>query len=663
MQEFEIFAEINQIDGYSYYRMVQEDYADYPSFTRGEYPVPFPPAAVFAESKRLGLFSAFRIGQGYPSRLPQINPEETPLHIDCFRFRYEDRGQFKGDARPGETYEEYRTRYYRELFAYQQQHPENVLLCIYGECDTGCPWPADRNFASREEAYQFFYDFVTNNPRATECANRVMHEMGLDWQRANVMIHGASNFAIPYYFAWGFPQVEIERGLGTSLNMQVSLGYLRGAWKQFGRKSHWGIDFSTHQPNYNQCNWYDENGIRIGGYSESFIERCWLYAWLGGAEYLLQEGSDYTHWTFSQDGSFRLSALGERAKAFADFTLRSGCPRGVPVCPAAVLLDYYNGYEHFSGCSWPRPSVWGNRLPANNTDLHIGNVFNAFYPGQSLTGQTDAVLNPDCPYRTRQEYRQMCQQGADLRHLELGHLVPSPSGDAVEVLWDNAALETMREYPVLIPAGSARLPEEVLEEYVAPGGTLAAAYNMLPKSVLAKLSAEQLPGKSTDWDYDRIRLADGTFSSDGQRYGFRRFSIPAGEVLACNSRDIPIVYRIPYQKGAVLLCTVPLGQELSGVELIGCWAEILRREVQLHYPVEFSSRGILQLAVNVLPDGELLLGLFNNTASPWSGEVKIKGREQVKASAVYPQAQPFDLQSATVEPFSAKIIRVSRVAG
>lgn len=257
----------------------------------------------------------------------------------------------------------------------------------------------------------------------------------------------------------------------------------------------------------------------------------------------------------------------------------------------------------------------------------------------------------------------MCQQGADLRHLELGHLVPSPSGDAVEVLWDNAALETMREYPVLIPAGSARLPEEVLEEYVAPGGTLAAAYNMLPKSVLAKLSAEQLPGKSTDWDYDRIRLADGTFSSDGQRYGFRRFSIPAGEVLACNSRDIPIVYRIPYQKGAVLLCTVPLGQELSGVELIGCWAEILRREVQLHYPVEFSSRGILQLAVNVLPDGELLLGLFNNTASPWSGEVKIKGREQVKASAVYPQAQPFDLQSATVEPFSAKIIRVSRVAG
>ncbi|NLZ63761.1 MAG: hypothetical protein GX902_08120, partial [Lentisphaerae bacterium] len=81
------------------------------------------------------------------------------------------------------------------------------------------------------------------------------------------------------------------------------------------------------------------------------------------------------------------------------------------------------------------------------------------------------------------------------------------------------------------------------------------------------------------------------------------------------------------------------------------------------YPVEFSSQGILQLAVNALPDGELLLGLFNNSALPWSGEVKVKGLVQAEASEVYPQAQPFDLRSATVEPFSAKIIRVSQAAG
>lgn len=669
MSNFTIIGELWQGSDYLSWRHEVQDVPDVPRLSTGEYPVKYPPHAVYEESRRLGLFSGFRIAADfYPStaRFDAACPETDLIQIDLLRSTTDF-------ARPenqalGIPYEEFAERYFNAAFDYALRHPGRVMLCGVGEIDSSHPWPRNRYFSSRQEALDFFKEKAFHC-RIGSCDPETLYAMlarrGLSFEQAGMMIHGACLFAIPYYFEWGFPYIEIERGLGGSLNMQVSLAYLRGAWKQYGRKAHWGIDFSTHQPNYNQCNWYDEEGRRVGGFSESLVFRCWVSSWFGGAEYLLCEGSDYTHWVFSRDGSFSLSDLGKAAQVFADLTLRSGIERGEPLAPAAVLLSYCNGYEQESGVHIMHPVVWGNCLPYNAQDLHIGNIFSEFFPGQEhISSRSEKVANPDCPYSTRQEYLAMQRNGVDLRSCEGGFLTPSPYGDSIEVLWDNAPMQVLREYPVLIPAGTAVLPENVLEEYVALGGTLAVSLCQLTGKMQEKLGIKSLSPLASDWDYDRISLVDNSFSSDGLRYGFARVEIPNARVLAVNSRKISLVYEVPFGQGKVLLCTVPYGQDISGSRLLGVWGNLIGREVLKHFPVAFDSRSGLEVAVNRI-NGGWLLALFNNTEKTWIGTLKMKAAcgPDAFGTELYPVEEKRVLTAGSwnesVEPFSVKILRIT----
>ncbi|HCG25103.1 MAG TPA: hypothetical protein DE060_00590 [Lentisphaeria bacterium] len=665
MKKFDIFGEIWQMSDYYYEKHMLSQNGDYPMPEPDGYPVPYPMRGIFERSKEEGLFSAFRIGGDFWPRdfkLKALDPDQQRIQIDMLRGTTDYKRPENAELQL--SYEDFAEHYCNAAIDFALAHPGRVMLCAVGEIDSSHPWPKDHCFRTRKEAYEFF-KYNCFHTKVGSCdpdtLYRHLKKRGLSPEQVNLMMHGACLFAIPYFFEWGFPHIEIERGLGTSLNMQVSLAYLRGAWKQFGRKARWGIDFSTHQPNYNQCCWYDENGTRLGGFTESMTLRCWMSAWMGGADYLLCEGSDYTHWVFQKDGSFGLSALGEAAKKFAGFTLRSGIDRGEPVVPGAVMLDYYNGYEQEYGVSLMRPYVWGNCLPCTNTDLNISCVLDAFFPGQrEVSAHTEHVRHPECGYSTRQEYLKLLKKKTDMRYLEKGVLTPTPAGDSIDVVWDTAPPEVLREYKVLIPAGAAVLPDSVLDEYVAQGGTLAVGMEKLTPEMEQKLGIQKEKPLGSDWDYDRLALTDGSFFSDGLRYGFTRMKFPSEtKILAVNSRNIPVVAEIPYGSGKVLLCTVPLGQDVSGSALLGVWSHILQNEVKKHLPVEFDSRGILEIAVNRKENGGLTLALFNSTGESWQGGILF--REPVSSvREVFPQecslASVGNRITETLEPYSVKIL-------
>jgi hypothetical protein len=667
MKKFDFIGEIWQMSDYYSLRHEKRDATDYPRKSTGEYPILYPSRGTFAESRRLGLFSGFRIGCDFwpnNEKLEAMDPEHEIIQIDMLRSTTDyERPE---NRKLGISYEEFTEKYYNAAIDFSLTHPGRVMLCAVGEIDSSHPWPKDYSFRTRKEAYEFFKYNVFHTKIGScdpDALYKLLEKRGLSFEQVGLMIHGACLFAIPYYFEWGFPYIEIERGLGTSLNMQVSLAYLRGAWKQNGRKAKWGIDFSTHQANFNQCIWYDESGVRNGGFTESLIERCWLYSWLGGADFLLNEGSDYGLWTFKKDGSFTLSELGETTKKFADFTLRGAVERGEPEVPCAVILAHDNGYEQECGVVQLRPSIWGNTLPCTNADMNIGNIFSEFFPGQEhVCTATECVTNSDCGYRTRYEYLEQVKRGEDMRKYESGHLTPSPYGDSLDVLWDNASIEVMREYKVIVPAGTAKLPETVLKEYVAQGGTLCAGIEKFSSQMLDELGIEKLPPLASDWEYDAITLADGSFSSDGLRYGFVRVKAENAEILASNSRKIPIVLSIPYGTGKVMLCTIPFGQDISGLKLIGAWGFLIGKEVMKYLPVKFDSQGILQAVVNRTSSG-YLLGLFNNTEKTWSGKLEFDNEYVVKSmKQIYPELENITICQngceAKLIPFSNKIIRV-----
>ena len=661
MKRFDIYGEIWQMSEYLIARKEKTGGTDYPRQDLGELAVRMPARGTFQRSRELQLFSGFRILNNFwprTEKLSAIDPEKEPVHIDLLRVRGDfDRPE---NQELGISYEEFAENYFNTAIDYALAHPGKVMLCVIGEVDSCCRWP-DHFFRSREEAYEFFKSSCFNYTGLYSDVGRffeILKKRNLTLRDINAMIHGACRFAIPYYFEWEYPNVEIERGLGTSLNMQISMGVLRGAWKQFGRKSRWGVDYSTHEAHFNQCTWYNTKGTRIGGHSEDLTERHWMHAFMSGADYLLCEGSDYTHWVFQKDGSFELSELGRRAKRFADFTLRSGIDRGTPVIPAAVMIDYKNGYEQ----GMPRPYVWGNRIPFTAVDANIGGVYELFFPGHGCTNGTDQYLSPATGGATRKEFRKALERNEDMRHVEIGFFTPTPYGDALDTIWENAPAEFLNEYKVIITAGSVKLPEHIFDTFVSSGGTLATTIDKLDASAREKLGIVTLPALNCDWDYGRILMADGSGSSDGFRYSYTKVRLPeAGEVLAENEDHIPIICSVPYGKGKVLFCTIPLGQEISVPVILPVWGKVIGEEVKKQLPVDFDAQGILSVSVNCCDDGTLLLQLINPGSTPWQGELAFRG-ECSAAEELYPVSCSCRVEKsklyAEVAPFAMKIIKV-----
>ncbi len=640
MKKFDIYGELQQMNELYYRRHKELNVPDYPRDTTGEYPVKYPPLEVFFSSKKEKLFSAFRIGNIlYPEcgRLRIAEQEDCPIHIDAFRLPDDVEG------------------YFRKILDFCCAHRERTILCATGEIDSGHPWPRDYFFRDRNEAYEFFHANVMKSLghfKGNAIFERLMKEYGLSWEDVNLMVHGCSTFAVHYYFEWGFPHVEIECGI--SGQMQVSLGYIRGAWKQFGRKSKWGIDYSTHEPLFNQCTWYDESGRRIGGFTESQTVRCWLAVWFAGADYLLCEGSDYTHWVYRQDGSHVLSELGKQAKKFAEFTLESGIERGEPVIPVAIMLNHNHGFEFSRGPCSADDSVWGGRVPLTNRERNIRNQFDIFYPG--YRAYPVYWERPDFPLKTQQQYREALRNGFDMRPYEQ-QLTASTCGDCVDVLLDNASLDALHEYKLLLLGGDPAPASEILADYVRGGGTLAAAYNQLPSGLLETFGIKQLPGLAGDWDHDEIHMADGTLSDTNLHYGFAKFEIENAKILAVNHHRVPIIYEFSFGRGKVILCAVPFSQNLAGDHMLQAWTNVICREVSAHFPVKWAESG-LEVMVNRTGSG-YLLGLFNNRAELWNGTIQMKDIENGKYEEVYPGKKQLESLNATIEPFEVKIIIIT----
>ncbi len=662
MKKFDIFGEIWQSSECYVRRKEISDCIDYPRQDKGELPVRMPSPETFQRSKDLGLFSAFRIGCDFwPRRekLEALDPEKEMVHIDLLRVRSDfDRPENQALGIP---YEEFAENYFNTAIDYSLEHPGRVILCVIGEVDSGCRWP-EYFFRSREEAYDFFKESCFNYTGMYSDVGRffeILKKRGLSLKDVNAMIHGACRFAIPYYFEWEYPHVEIERGLGASLNMQISMGVLRGAWKQFGRRACWGVDVSTHQNHYNQCTWYNSNGMRIGGFSEDWTERHWLHSFFAGADYLLCEGSDYTHWVFQSDGSFELSDLGKRAQRFADFTLRSGVDRGTPVVPAAVMIDWKNGYEEGSRGGY----IWGNKLPVTKIDTNIGAIYDVFYPGHANVWGSERILSPATGSDTRQNYRAALERGEDMRYMEIGYFTSTPYGDTLDTVWGNAPLSFLKEYKVLITAGSVKLPENILEGFVMEGGTLATSIDKLNDKMKETLGIITEPPLLSDWEYDRITRCGTDEFSDGLRYVFSRLKFSGDtEILAENSRRIPIIASIPCGKGKVLLCTVPLGQDFTGSVILPLWGKVMGEEVKKHLGIGFSSQGKLSVSVNACDDGSLMLELINPMSEPWTGTLSFK-KNFSEAAVVYPEKRKLEFKKENLHlelsSYASMIVKLS----
>ncbi|MCM8769680.1 MAG: hypothetical protein NC911_08465 [Candidatus Omnitrophica bacterium] len=625
---FMLSGESILVDNFLFTRWVKHDIPDMPRKPVDDFPLEYPPdQQVLRASKKLGLFNAFRLAcHPVPERINACQPGKYYFIVDLFRASLDY--QRPGVRKRYPDFDAFIPDYYDSIFRILKAYPETSWGVVCGEMDSCCVWP-QKYFSGKKEAYRFwkktfFHQGVGSNRPASLFA--YLKDRGIDYRQANLMVQGAMLFAVHHYYHWGFRFVWLERGCGLS-NLQLGVAFLRGAARQY--QGFWGLDFSTHHPHRNQPTWYDHQGRRRGGWSESLMLRSWLTGFLSGAHLVHEETSNYTHWVYKSSGQFKLSLAGQYAKKLADFALRKHPERGQTVTPVALLVNFYHGFDARHSIHLQQPFVWGNRVPVTAEDWQLSNLLEFFFPGQAQAwGMFDEAFNPAVPWKTQWEYLKMLQDGMDMRPYEVGHLVNSRFGDCLDVLVDTVTLKTLTNYQIVFLGGQLNFSPRLLAtltKYLKNGGLVVAAVNQLPEDFLRSLGVRRAGRK---WEYDLTFCQECGKAFGGDRYQYDLLFVPGAKILGENHLGHPLAFQIPVGKGTLVLTAVVFSQDIAARRILPLFAHIFQKYITPVLPVTTHPRP-LQTIFNQA-SSFLLLGAINNSAHRWKGSFRIqegKGRQ------------------------------------
>jgi len=436
----------------------------------------------------------------------------------------------------------------------------------------------------------------------------------------------------------------------TGTGLQPGIAFVRGAAKQYKRK--WLLDHSPYdnRPRGNYSGylgrgldphpveiytieyyypfWYDKDGNRLLGLTESILERAWLLGYMSGADAIFQEGAAKSHF-IKVDGKLRLTPAGHAAKRFYHFASKVCPDRGTPIVPVALLMDFYHGMDPgpsyvFSGFRMG-DHTWGT-IPFTSGDYMANLFFDMAFPGHAMW--------PDrpVPWRNNQDLARLQRSGFDERPYERRIMVSSTWGDIFDVLlWPpgqsasqqpppDCSVPHLEVYAATVLLGdimvNSRL-EETLESYVRSGGhaLLNAAQldtqNWPDRLVACMCSGSRSPATRSQWaanppvEEPEFEVIDVTPTTDA-------------EVVAATWHGQPIALRHRLGKGEVWLTTVPymLGRNTN---LLSISRRVFEAFLHPYTPITVEGPPLGYL-VNRRDDG-LLITVGNHEPSEWRGRL------------------------------------------
>ena len=533
---------------------------------------------------------------------------------------------------------------------YMGRHGEKVWFEVIGEHD--CRWWPNRNFSTRQAAYQWFEKFIKHTTEVKEdlpavaetlprfCRYPTIFELlerrGLAVKDLNLYAGPGQEFDIHYLHQWGFRLVCLERNVGLG-NVQVGISFLRGSATQ--HDAYWGVYFACWLPNEAlSCPAYDRDLRPLGGNTESYTLRAWLATYLSGANVVAQDNSDTTHFVRLEDGRFVLSPMGEAGKQFYEFSVVRHPNRGIPHAPIALMLEQYHGW-HYNWGFHHGPVVWGNRVPYEPGDRMIENFFQAAFPGYLEAGRSYARPWSEVPWNNRQECAQMRQEGLDISQFEKGDLVPSRWGDIFDVVLENCSLEVLQNYPVVFLLGRIRMSPELLEKltaYVANGGIVVANSGNLSRE-MNDFWFRGSPLRMSDGEKEFFGMEKGGgcsnylddfhcdlcgWTNHELKHGHTRVELAQAEGIAHLDQDEAAVTCRRLGKGRIYFFTQLYLQDAYNTGVLESCLHMLDHifgEQQLATVEPFG----LQYLVNRIDDG-ILVSLFNHNAEAWTGQVRTR---------------------------------------
>lgn len=583
------------------------------------------------------------------------------------------------------------------MMKYMRQSGRQVWWNVWPEIDNPLNpynwgfWP--ERFASRQEFYRFLREHFTTDKYCRNRDKRVLtpydpyigfkkpavqylQERGLDPKNVNLSAFTCRVSACHHYLDWGFTFVQQEINVGLA-NLQVAIAFLRGAARQY--RGYWGLDPAPWKAPTPYPAIYDAEGRRLGGVSESLLQREWLVSFLAGTNYIGEQLSDDNHWlTDKKTGIKRFSPMGRMAQDVAEFTLRRQRARGRPYVPVALLLEKYHGWDCPTGTFGEVKQACMGEIPYEARDAMIEAFFAYAFPGYQerhrycgdwwdqvvkfsksekaffetgpapagasrpaaapvLFHPNFAAQKPSPPGKNSKAdlqwimaLRTAFRAGLDTRPYEQGELVPAPRGDSFDVFLEDAPLAVLRKYPALIMLGGIKLHPPLqakLAEYVRLGGKLLANASQVGKENEEFLGV-RLTGQKGQARRTRCRLCARKYDEGPALFEYEIIKPTAAEVLAVTDHQAgkhPLATRRRLGRGEIMLTTPCFGikmEQQPQVQLLEIVKDICDHLIQPLLLVEIHGRP-LEFLVNITPKGRIIM-LVNNEPAPWSGIARLK---------------------------------------
>ena len=291
--------------------------------------------------------------------------------------------------------------------------------------------------------------------------------------------HSLNGYYPWYHYAAEFGAKVISTEIGEAQNnYQMHTAFARGAGRQYGKA--WGIDFSMWHDGYmynpnDYSGWYmgdPANGgyytDKLSGHSMSLLERSLVMGYMSGANSLVAEAGGAMSLSKNDadgDGYLDLTDYGKTVNKVYQFTENTDV--GTAYTPVGIVLDYNHG--SYAGITADKDLTWWEKLLGMTNETEAENAFYTFgyTAGDQMTKNlakmiwgTDAWISG--PKReSKEEADAMVNNGE--------------YGDSFDILLQNASLDVLKSYPVLLLSGDITLSSDEVQlykQYVNDGGTL-----------------------------------------------------------------------------------------------------------------------------------------------------------------------------------------------
>jgi hypothetical protein len=511
-----------------------------------------------------------------------------------------------------------------------------------------------------DQAYATWSRFYLDTKGLRPYLEPTAQQRGYKWM--SVCVYA---FCPQYAYDLGSDAVLLERNNDELSGMSPGLAMVRGAARQ-NKGREWGIDISTYRFWNDGPTVFDNKGRLVTGWSPSMIERSLYAAYMAGADVILNEAAKY--------GSGSLDSgrnpLGVVVGDFADFSVRRHPDRGVPEVPMAILQDHFSGYEPQFGEFGQDQSKWYGQNPFTPGDSMLSGLLDVAYPGYKTWG----TIVPNAPWRvtgadgtldiaaTQAAYRRALAAGtADPRVWEpMGN---TRWGESLDVITDQARLETLLNYRIVVLANSGPTTAGLLsdlKEYVRRGGTVVVNAGQLEPGFDPLTNVEISPDRR---GADSVTWSDGTVSAENQ-FDY----VPIGpasdtEIIATTTDGSPAIIRRKLGAGSVYLTTADHQLDATGQVVLRSGQRLLD---QLHATVATVTVDgpPLQYLVNkVGTDSVVTLINTDVGGSAWHGRLRL--RTDAKSAVVQEWTHDTPVESsvaagevvvdATVPPFGVRV--------